>query len=162
MREDRQWAPAWLLTFPFRSSTNTAEADIVFVAAAASTCESTHTHTHAQSLKSDPSLHRLHSRFISSTQQTFISPGWSWTPTVCFFFFPEGAVTSSHAGETFTSSPEQRRRRRRVCRSVCPLEGAADTRIIAGTESEVVRFILNVPNCYWILNNWVIVHKVFD
>lgn len=24
-------------------------------------------------------------------------------------FFPEGAVTSSHAGETFTSSPEQRR-----------------------------------------------------
>ena len=140
VRNDRQWAPAWLLTFPFRSSTNIAEADIVFVAAAASTCESTHTHTHTHkhtSLKSYQSLLRLHSRFISFTQKTFISPGWSWTPTVSFF--PKGAVTSSHAGETFTSSPEQRReeeekrRWRRVCRSVCPLEGAADTRIIAGT-----------------------------
>lgn len=57
-------------------------------------------------------IHCLESRFISTKPGTFISPRWSWIPPcLFFFFFPEGVLTSPHAGETFTSSPEQKGRR---------------------------------------------------
>lgn len=58
-----------------------------------------------------------------------ISLRWSWTPP---FLFPEGVVTSSRAGETFTSSPEHTpggERRRRACCSIYPLEGATGKQI---------------------------------
>lgn len=159
MRNDRQWAPAWLLTFPFRSSTNIAEADIVFVAAAASTCESTHTHTHAHKVWSPTRVFSGFTLVSSHPRSRHSSAQGDRGLQPCRFFLkvPWRHRMQVKHSLAHLSRDARRRRRRRVCLSVCPLEGAADTRIIAGTESDVVRLILNVANCYWI-----IVHKVFD
>lgn len=119
------------LTFPFRSSTNTAEADISLGPAGAQHA----TVRRAQSLKSDSSLHWLQFPFISPKLEAFISLRWSWIPPC---LFPEGAVTSPHAGETFTSSPGEREGGgwRMVCCSLFALEGATGTRIMAGSNSD--------------------------
>lgn len=101
------------LTFPFRSSTNTAEADIVFPK-----CVQHSTFQMRTKFNDllESSLAWIQFNFIQIN--TFFDRGRPYIPPCRF---PEGFLTSPHAGETFTWVE---RGWKRLFRHRCPLESA--------------------------------------